>query len=214
MRGILVYGLWSVRMVIFYWLVNVDGTPRWIYSGESLHLTFENGSGTYPIRKELRGSFVSTGLSLLIPGAYTDFHESGKLTMTIWQIGLWIKRCGICGEQIEYFLFLYFAWIFNMIWNPEYKPIWWSLYYLFNSGPMSVSLGYSLYSWSSISSRRKQNTWVIAAAMSGRVSVVESTYLPLKPRKLIFTVAFICVALAGLPTGYALFSYWSAMRRF
>ena len=177
--------------------------------GESIAFDFENGSGTYTYQGKIAGSFVSADTYLVIPeGVYRSMNPRGTAYGYLWVDC--DKKDVASVEQSLNTLILNTSHIkmdtyHAQLQSAEYASRMMKLgCYLFMAivgliGFMNLANTMII----NITTKKQEYGVLQAVGMTNK-----QLNLCLQIQGLIFTVGTICVALAaGLPLGYALFSY-------
>ena len=177
--------------------------------GESIAFDFENGSGTYTYQGKIAGSFVSADTYLVIPeGVYRSMNPRGTAYGYLWVDC--DKKDVVSVEQSLNTLISNTSHIkmdtyHAQLQSAEYASRMMKLgCYLFMAivgliGFMNLANTMII----NITTKKQEYGVLQAVGMTNK-----QLNLSLQIQGLIFTVGTICVALAaGLPLGYALFSY-------
>ena len=177
--------------------------------GESIAFDFENGSGTYTYQGKIAGSFVSADTYLVIPeGVYRSMNPRGTAYGYLWVDC--DKKDVASVEQSLNTLISNTSHIKMDTYHAQLQ------YAEYTSRMMKLGCYLFMAIVGLIGFMNLANTMIINITTKkqeyGVLQAVGMTNkqlnLSLQIQGLIFTVGTICVALAaGLPLGYALFSY-------
>ena len=177
--------------------------------GESIAFDFENGSGTYTYQGKIAGSFVSADTYLVIPeGVYRSMNPRGTAYGYLW-VDCDKKDVASVEQSLNTLIsntsHIKMDTYHAQLQSAEYASRMMKLgCYLFMAivgliGFMNLANTMII----NITTKKQEYGVLQAVGMTNR-----QLNLSLQIQGLIFTVGTICVALAaGLPLGYALFSY-------
>ena len=177
--------------------------------GESIAFDFENGSGTYTYQGKIAGSFVSADTYLVIPeGVYRSMNPRGTAYGYLW-VDCDKKDVASVEQSLNTLIsntsHIKMDTYHAQLQSAEYASRMMKLgCYLFMAivgliGFMNLANTMII----NIITKKQEYGVLQAVGMTNR-----QLNLSLQIQGLIFTVGTICVALAaGLPLGYALFSY-------
>ena len=178
-------------------------------SGESIAFDFENGSGTYTYQGKIAGSFVSVDTYLVIPeGVYRSMNPRGTAYDYLW-VDCDKKDVASVEQSLNTLIsntsHIKMDTYHAQLQSAEYTSRMMKLgCYLFMAivgliGFMNLANTMII----NITTKKQEYGVLQAVGMTNK-----QLNLSLQIQGLIFTVGTICVALAaGLPLGYALFSY-------
>ena len=193
--------------IFFGWLMwmEQDGYAP----GESIAFDFENGSGTYTYQGKIAGSFVSADTYLVIPeGVYRSMNPRGTAYGYLW-VDCDKKDVASVEQSLNTLIsntsHIKMDTYHAQLQSAEYASRMMKLgCYLFMAivgliGFMNLANTMII----NITTKKQEYGVLQAVGMTNK-----QLNLCLQIQGLIFTVGTICVALAaGLPLGYALFSY-------
>ena len=177
--------------------------------GESIAFDFENGSGTYTYQGKIAGSFVSADTYLVIPeGVYRSMNPRGTAYGYLW-VDCDKKDVASVEQSLNTLIsntsHIKMDTYHAQLQSAEYASRMMKLgCYLFMAivgliGFMNLANTMII----NITTKKQEYGVLQAVGMTNK-----QLNLSLQIQGLIFTVGTICVALAaGLPLGYALFSY-------
>ena len=177
--------------------------------GESIAFDFENGSGTYTYQGKIAGSFVSADTYLVIPeGVYRSMNPRGTAYGYLW-VDCDKKDVASVEQSLNTLIsntsHIKMDTYHAQLQSAEYASHMMKLgCYLFMAivgliGFMNLANTMII----NITTKKQEYGVLQAVGMTNK-----QLNLSLQIQGLIFTVGTICVALAaGLPLGYALFSY-------
>ena len=177
--------------------------------GESIAFDFENGSGTYTYQGKIAGSFVSADTYLVIPeGVYRSMNPRGTAYGYLW-VDCDKKDVASVEQSLNTLIsntsHIKMDTYHAQLQSAEYASRMMKLgCYLFMAivgliGFMNLANTMII----NITTKKQEYGVLQAVGMTNK-----QLNLCLQIQGLIFTVGTICVALAaGLPLGYALFSY-------
>ena len=177
--------------------------------GESIAFDFENGSGTYTYQGKIAGSFVSADTYLVIPeGVYRSMNPRGTAYGYLW-VDCDKKDVASVEQSLNTLIsntsHIKMDTYHAQLQSAEYTSRMMKLgCYLFMAivgliGFMNLANTMII----NITTKKQEYGVLQAVGMTNK-----QLNLSLQIQGLIFTVGTICVALAaGLPLGYALFSY-------
>ena len=177
--------------------------------GESIAFDFENGSGTYTYQGKIAGSFVSADTYLVIPeGVYRSMNPRGTAYGYLW-VDCDKKDVASVEQSLNTLIsntsHIKMDTYHAQLQSAEYASRMMKLgCYLFMAivgliGFMNLANTMTI----NITTKKQEYGVLQAVGMTNK-----QLNLCLQIQGLIFTVGTICVALAaGLPLGYALFSY-------
>ena len=177
--------------------------------GESIAFDFENGSGTYTYQGKIAGSFVSADTYLVIPeGVYRSMNPRGTAYGYLW-VDCDKKDVASVEQSLNTLIsntsHIKMDTYHAQLQSAEYTSRMMKLgCYLFMAivgliGFMNLANTMII----NITTKKQEYGVLQAVGMTNK-----QLNLCLQIQGLIFTVGTICVALAaGLPLGYALFSY-------